>query len=67
LPAINSADDERNPAETGITERALKRVKNGRLYAIPSEETRGLGTTGLAKLYKQQVLELLQTAPQRAM
>src|SRR5262249_41263044 len=31
LLAINSADDERNPPETGITERALKRVKNGRL------------------------------------
>jgi homoserine O-acetyltransferase len=32
LLAINSADDERNPAETGVTERAIKRVKNGRLY-----------------------------------
>ena len=40
--AINSADDERNPPETGIMERELKRVKNARLYLIPaSEDTRG--------------------------
>src|SRR5580704_5304503 len=29
--AINSADDERNPPETGITTDAMKRVKNGQL------------------------------------
>ena len=64
LLAINSADDERNPPETGITERALKRVKNGRLYLIPaSEDTRGHGTTGMAKLWKQRLYEFLQTAP----
>jgi homoserine O-acetyltransferase len=28
--AINSADDERNPAELGIMEKAIKRVKHGR-------------------------------------
>ena len=68
LLAINSADDERNPPETGIMERELKRVKNGRLYLIPaSEDTRGHGTTGMAKFWKQQLQELLQTAPQRAM
>ena len=50
LLAINSADDERNPPETGIMERELKRVKNGKLYLIPaSDETRGHGTTCLAK------------------
>jgi homoserine acetyltransferase len=31
--AINSADDERNPPETGIMERELKRVKNARAYS----------------------------------
>jgi homoserine O-acetyltransferase/O-succinyltransferase len=68
LLAINSADDERNPPETGITEAALKRVKNGRLYLIPaSEETRGHGTTGMAKFWKQQLQEFLQTVPRRAM
>ena len=66
LVAINSADDERNPPETGLTETALKRIKNGRLYLIPaSTETRGHLTTGNAKFYKQQLQELLQSAPQR--
>jgi homoserine O-acetyltransferase len=68
LLAINSADDERNPPESGLMERALKRVKNGRLYLIPaSEETRGHATTGMATFYKKQLQELLETAPQRAM
>ena len=49
-------------------EAALKRIKNGRLYLIPaSEETRGHGTTGMAKFYKQQLKDLLEPAPQRAM
>ena len=66
LLAINSADDERNPPETAITERALKRVKNGRLYLIPaSEDTRGHATTGMAKFWSQQLQQLLQTAPRR--
>jgi homoserine O-acetyltransferase/O-succinyltransferase len=68
LLAVNSADDERNPPETGIMDRELKRVKNGRLFLIPgSEDTRGHGTVGMAKFWKQQVQELLQTAPRRAM
>ena len=68
LLVINAADDERNPPETGLIENALKRVKNGRQHLIPaSDETRGHGTTGMAKFYKQQLEELLKTAPQRAM
>ncbi|OKO70662.1 hypothetical protein AC629_40035 [Bradyrhizobium sp. NAS80.1] len=68
LLLINSADDERNPPETGVTEAAMKRVKNGRLYLIPaSTETRGHGTTGNAKFYSEQIRQLLQTAPQRTM
>jgi homoserine O-acetyltransferase len=68
LLAINSADDERNPPETGIMERELKRIKNGRLYLIPaSEDTRGHGTTGVARFWKQQVQEFLATVPRRAM
>ena len=62
--AINSMDDERNPPETGIMERELKRVKNARLFLIPgSEETRGHLTALWAKFWKQPVQELLQTAP----
>jgi homoserine O-acetyltransferase len=68
LLAINAADDERNPPETGVTDAALKRVKNGKLYLIPaSTETRGHLTTGNAKFYSQQLQELLATAPQRTM
>lgn len=68
LLLINSADDERNPPETGVTDAAMKRVKNGKLFLIPaSTETRGHGTTGNAKFYREQVRQLLQTAPQRTM
>jgi homoserine O-acetyltransferase len=66
--AINAADDERNPPETGVTAAALKRIKHGRLYLIPaSNETRGHLTTGNAAFYQQQLRELLATAPQRTM
>jgi homoserine O-acetyltransferase len=66
--AINSADDERNPPETGVTQRALKRVKNARLYLIPeTRETRGHGTTGMARFYVNQLHDFLQNAPQKAM
>jgi homoserine O-acetyltransferase/O-succinyltransferase len=66
--AINSADDERNPPESGLEQAALKRVKNGKLYLIPaSDETRGHLTTGMAKFYAQELQELLRTAPQRKM
>ena len=66
LLAINSADDERNPPELKIMEREMKRVKNGRFHLIPaSAETRGHGTTGLAKFWKQLLPELLLNAPRR--
>ena len=66
--AINAADDERNPPETGVTEQALKRVKNARLLLIPaSPETSGHGTTGNAKFYKRELQQLLDTAPRLAM
>jgi len=65
---INAADDERNPPETGILEREMKRLKNGRLLLIPaSEATAGHGTTGSAKHYAKELRELLDTAPKRAM
>jgi homoserine O-acetyltransferase len=68
LLAINAEDDERNPPETGLTAARIKRIRNGSLYVIPaSTETRGHGTTANAKFYKQQLQELLQSAPARAM
>src|SRR6516164_7354754 len=66
--AINSADDERDPPESGLEIAALKRVKNGKLYLIPaSDETRGHLTTGTARFYSQQLQDLLSTAPKQAM
>jgi len=66
--AINAADDERNPIELGITEREIKRIKNARYYQIPaSAETRGHGTSGDARWWKQLLPALLsevQTAGQ---
>ena len=59
--AINSEDDERNPPQTGIMEREIKRLRNGRLYLIPaSAETRGHGTTGMARFWAGQLAAFLQ-------
>jgi homoserine O-acetyltransferase/O-succinyltransferase len=66
--AINAADDERNPPETGITDAALKRIKNAQLLLIPaSESTRGHGTTANAKFCAKELREFLAKVPQRAM
>ncbi len=64
--AINAIDDERNPPELGVMEAAMKRLKNGRYVLLPlGPDSRGHGTTGQAKLWKQHLAELLQTAPRR--
>jgi homoserine O-acetyltransferase len=68
LLAINSADDERNPSETGVMEREMKKLKNGRLFLIPqSSETRGHGTTGMARFWKQEFAAFLAWAPKQGM
>lgn len=54
--AINSADDERNPPETGVTVRALQKVPHAELFLIPaSAETHGHGTTGFARFWADRV------------
>lgn len=64
--AINSADDERYPPETGIMEREMKRLRNGRLFLIPaSEATRCHGTTGLPRFWKAELDAFLKTVPRR--
>lgn len=64
LLAINAADDERNPPQTGLMEAAMKDVKNGRLYMIPaSKDTRGHGTTGNAKFWSAQLKAFLDSLP----
>lgn len=60
--AINAADDERNPPETGLTERALARVANARLLLIPaSADSTGHGTTGNARFWAEELRAFLAT------
>jgi len=62
--AINSSDDERNPPEFGVMESTMKQLKNGRYLLLQGgPDTRGHGTTGMAKLWKNDLAELLQKAP----
>lgn len=66
--AINGADDERNPPETGATDRAMKKIKNAKMLLIPaSTETRGHGTTGNTSLWKAQFTAFMATVPRQGM
>ena len=63
---INSADDERNPPQTGLLEAALKQVSSAKYYLIPeSAETTGHGTTSLAKFYQKPLAEFLASVPKQ--
>ena len=58
---INSADDERNPPETGRLEASMKELKQARLLLIPaSADTRGHGTTSMAKFYRKELGQFMQ-------
>jgi len=60
LLAITSADDERNPPETRLMERGIAQVKKGQAFLIPaSEDTRGHGTTGAARFWKDRLAKFL--------
>jgi len=64
LLAITSADDERNPPETGLMQRGIAQVKKGQAFLIPaSEDTRGHGTTGMARLWKDRLVTFLSDLP----
>ncbi|MGG5888955.1 alpha/beta fold hydrolase [Falsiroseomonas sp. HC035] len=59
--AINAADDERNPPETGLMQAAMQRIAHARLLLIPaSAETRGHGTTGLARFWAEDLRGFLR-------
>ena len=58
--AINAADDERNPPETGLMQAAIQRIPGARLRLIPaSTATRGHGTTGNAASWSGVLREFL--------
>ena len=58
--AVNSADDERNPHETGVMDRLMKRLARATYYLIPAgPQTRGHGTAGQAALWKGQLASWL--------
>jgi homoserine O-acetyltransferase/O-succinyltransferase len=60
VTAVNFEDDERNPPELGIMERAIERVAQGKYVLVPaSERTRGHVSPGYATLWKDYVVELL--------
>jgi homoserine O-acetyltransferase len=62
--AINSADDERNPNETGLLEKGIAQVRKGQFFLIPaSDETRGHGTTGQAKFWRDRLAKFLTELP----
>jgi homoserine O-acetyltransferase len=58
---INAADDERNPQESGIVAAAVAGLPGGEYYLVPeSAETRGHGTTMLARFYAARLGTFLQ-------
>jgi homoserine O-acetyltransferase len=63
---INSADDERNPSELVVLEKALPRIAKAKALIIPgSPDTLGHGATGNARFWQKEVGELLQSTPKR--
>ena len=62
--AINSADDERNPYETGLMAATIARIPNARLLLIPgSTETAGHGTTGQARFWREALAGFMKEVP----
>ena len=62
--AINSADDERNPPESGIMDRAIAALPGAEYDLIPaSAQTRGHGTTGLARFWADRLGAFLASLP----
>ncbi len=63
---INSADDERNPVETGTLAGELKQIKQAELFLIPaSTETSGHGTMMSAKFYSEKLKAFLASTHEK--
>jgi homoserine O-acetyltransferase len=61
---INSADDERNPHETGLMAAAMARIPNARLLLIPGgSDTAGHGTTGQARFWREELAGFMKEVP----
>jgi homoserine O-acetyltransferase len=66
LTAINSADDQINPPELGISERDIKRTKLGKFVLLPiTDQTRGHGTHSLPAIWQEHLAELLKRSESR--
>ena len=62
--AINAADDERNPPETGLMQAAIATIPGARLLMIAATpETRGHGTTGNAVFWAEALRGFLGEVP----
>ncbi|MDM0015304.1 alpha/beta fold hydrolase [Variovorax sp. J22P168] len=62
--AVVSADDERNPQETGALERAIGRLQDTSLFVVPaSANTCGHGTVRFAKWWSEELLKFLRSVP----
>jgi len=61
LLLINAEDDERNPTETGASQKAMEMIPSGREAIIPqSENTRGHNTIGMANFYADEIRNFLR-------
>ena len=58
--AINFADDQFNPAELGILESAVKRIRRGEGVLVPaSDKTRGHSTLTLPALWQHYLAKVM--------
>jgi homoserine O-acetyltransferase len=65
LLAINFADDEINPPELGILDRAIARVRRGRAVLIPAtSRTRGHATHSFPVFWQQHLRAYLESLPE---
>ncbi|MFN7933945.1 MAG: alpha/beta fold hydrolase [Bryobacteraceae bacterium] len=61
LVAINSADDEVNPPDLGILEKAMQRIPKARYVLIPTgPETRGHSTHSRPRIWKAELERLMR-------
>ena len=62
--AINSADDERNPSETGVMAHGIAQLKTASVLLVPgSRDTHGHGTLAFASLWSEQLRDFLARVP----